>query len=135
MHVECKKGGLGQETQWASSSHTEIQGKYDMFLKYYPKRQQPAEKAPKPKNNLKLVFLSSDIKDNFKTHIRSIDISYVIYFNAAVYEWLQEAHSADMEEVVDLSLKLYLFKQANDSEDCLILSWQNRPGGNHTLCP
>lgn len=106
-----------------------------MLLKYYPKRQQPGEKALKPKNNLKLVFLSSDIKDNFKTHIHSIDISYVIYFNAAVYEWLQEAHSADMEEVVDLSLKLYFFEQANDSEDCLILSWQNRPGGNHTLYP
>jgi len=30
----------------------------------------------------------------------------------------------EMEELVGLSLKLYLFMQANDSEDCLLLSWQ-----------
>lgn len=40
----------------------------------------------------------------------------------------------EMEEVVDLSVKLHFFTQANDSEDCLLLSWQNRPGGNHALC-
>lgn len=105
-----------------------------MFLKYCPKRQRPGEKAPKPKNNLKFVFLSSDLKDNFKKHIHSTDILYVIYFNAAVYEWHRETHSVEMEEVVDLSLKLYLFMQVNDIEDCLIFSWQSRPGDNYTLC-
>lgn len=63
MHVERKKGGFGQETQWASSSHTEMQ--HDtVFLKCYLKRQWPGKKALKPKNILKLVFLSSDIKAN-----------------------------------------------------------------------
>lgn len=62
MHVESRKGGFGQETQWASSSHTEIQHNM-MFWKYYLKRQWPGEKILKPKNNLKLVIPSSYIKD------------------------------------------------------------------------
>lgn len=134
MHVERKKGGVGQETQWASSSHTEIQHAM-VFLKYYLKRQWPGEKARKPKNNLKLVFLSSDIKDNLKKNICSTDIFCVVYFSAAVYEWHWESHSAETEKVVDLLLKLHLFMQENDSEDCLILTWWNSPGGNHTSCP
>lgn len=79
-----------------------------MFLKYYLKRQWPGEKALKPKNNLKLVFLSSDIKDNFKK-ICSIDTLCVVYFSAAEYEWHWESHSAETEKVVDLLLKIHFF--------------------------
>lgn len=104
-----------------------------MFLKYYLKRQWPGEKALKPKNNLKLVFLSSDIKDNLKK-ICSIDTLCVVYFSAAEYEWHWESHSAETEKVVDLLLKIhfFFFMQTNDSEDSLILTWWSSPGGNHS---
>lgn len=81
MHVESRKGGFGQETQWASSSHTEIQHNM-MFWKYYLKRQWPGEKILKPKNNLKLVIPSSYIKD-IKKKIFSTDTLRVVYFSAA----------------------------------------------------